>query len=232
MIVADNITKSYNRQPVLRGLSMTARAGEVTLLVGSNGAGKTTTLRTIAGLSHPDSGDVKIGGVSIVKDRIGAQRHLSFLPQGVAFHPRLTCRQVVRFYARLRGIDSARVEETLRITGLENEATKRTGALSGGLRQRLGIAVLLLPDAPVLLLDEPGLSLDPEWRDRLQSLLRHEAAGGKTVLVTTHLLAEWEGSADRCLLCQDGRVAREIDPNHLRNDFERGANHMTTEAAT
>ncbi len=220
MIISDNLIKSYDRQPVLRGLSMTARSGEVTLLIGSNGAGKTTTLRILAGLSRADGGKAQICGVNIAENRIGAQRHLGFLPQGVAFHPRLTCREVLRFYARLRGIDASRVDEMLRLVGLEAEAGKRSGVLSGGLRQRLGIAVLLLPDAPVLLLDEPGLSLDPEWRERLQSLLRDEAARGKTVLVTTHLLAEWDGVADRCLLCQDGRGAREIDPCHLRKHFE------------
>jgi ABC-type multidrug transport system ATPase subunit len=219
MIAAHDLTKNYDCKPVLRGLSMSARAGEVTLLVGANGAGKTTTLRILAGLIRPDSGDATVGGVSIVTDRIGAQRQLGFLPQGVAFHPRLTCVQVLRFYARLRGIGDSRVEQMLRMVGLEAEAGKRTAALSGGLRQRLGIAVLLLPDAPVLMLDEPGLSLDPEWRDWLQTMLHQEAQRGRTVLVTTHLLGEWDGVADRCLVCEDGRMAREIDPAHLRLSF-------------
>lgn len=220
MIVAQELSKQFGAVPVLRSLSLTAEPGTLTLLIGSNGAGKTTTLRILSGLARPNSGDATIGGKSIVRERIEAQRQLSFLPQGVMFHPRLTCRQVLRFYARLRRCGGVGVEEMLRVTGLESEAGKRVGALSGGLRQRLGLAVLLLPDAPVLLLDEPGLSLDPEWRDRLQSLLRAEASRGKTVLITTHLLAEWEGVADRCLLCRDGRVAHEIEPANLRAAFE------------
>lgn len=94
------------------------------------------------------------------------------------------------------------------------------GALSGGTRQRLGLALLLLPDAPVLLLDEPGLSLDPTWRKRLQKTLRFEAERGKAVLVTTHLIAEWNNIAHRCLLCRDGKIERELDPKNLPHNFD------------
>ena len=87
------------------------------------------------------------------------------------------------------------------------------------MRQRLGLAFLLLADAPVLLLDEPGLSLDPGWRKWLQETLRFEAERGKTILVTTHLIAEWNNVADRCLLCRDGIIERELDPTNLPHDF-------------
>jgi len=219
MIVAENLLKSYRGNPVLRGLSFEAAAGAVTLLVGSNGAGKTTTLRILSGVSRPDAGGVRISGVDLLRHRQKAQEHLSFLPQSVAFHPGLTCRQVVRFYARLRRQSLARADEMLAVMGLEAEAEKPTRLLSGGLRQRLGLAVLFLPDADALLLDEPGLSLDPEWRERLQELLRQEAARGKTILVTSHLLAEWEGASDRCLLCREGRLEGELNPAHLRKEF-------------
>jgi ABC-2 type transport system ATP-binding protein len=95
----------------------------------------------------------------------------------------------------------------------------RTEKLSGGMRQLLGVAFLLLADAPVLLLDEPGLSLDPGWRKWLQQKLRFEAERGKTVLITTHLIAEWNDVADRCLLCRDGIIERELDPQNLPDDF-------------
>ena len=101
-----------------------------------------------------------------------------------------------------------------------DSANERTGALSGGMRQRLGLALLLLADAPVLLLDEPGLSLDPGWRTRLQEILREKTARGHAILVTTHLIAEWNGVADRCLLCREGRIEREIDPNDLPHNFD------------
>jgi len=219
MITAKNLSKRYGRHEVLHGLSFQAHAGQVTLLIGANGVGKTTTLRILSGLLTPDDGDALIGNRSIVRERTAAQETLSYLPQGVSFHPRLTCAAVLRFYADLRGADPAQVGALLDRVGLAAHAAKRTGELSGGLRQRLGLAVLLLPDAPVLLLDEPGLSLDPDWRAHLQGILQREAARGKAVLVATHLLAEWEGVAHRALLCQRGGTVAEIDPQRLRDEF-------------
>jgi ABC-type multidrug transport system ATPase subunit len=88
------------------------------------------------------------------------------------------------------------------------------------MRQRLGLALLLLADAPILLLDEPGLSLDPAWRKRLQETLHFEAQRGKTILITTHLIAEWNNVADRCLLCRHGAIERELDPTDLPQNFD------------
>lgn len=220
MIVAEELTKSYGRKPVLRGLSLRAEPGAITLLVGSNGAGKSTSMRLLTGLAAPDGGRALIAGCDIVREKLRAQSRLAHLPQSPSFHPRFSCEQLLHFYARLRGVAAARCEAALETVGLAGAAKERTGALSGGMRQRLGLALMLLPDAPVLLLDEPGLSLDPAWRKRLQQILREEARRGKTVLVTTHLIAEWNGIAQRCLLCQDGRIARELDPDALLHDFE------------
>ena len=128
--------------------------------------------------------------------------------------------EIIRFYARLRGLAPIRCEAMLDLAGLREFARIRAGELSGGTRQRLGLALLLLPDAPVLLLDEPGLSLDPAWRKRLQDMLRFESERGKTILVTTHLVAEWNNVAHRCLLCRDGMIERELDPTNLPADFD------------
>jgi heme ABC exporter ATP-binding subunit CcmA len=220
MITARDLTKRYGRKQVLRGLSLTARPGEITVLVGENGAGKSTTMRILAGLAAPEEGRASIAGHDIVKAKLSAQRALSYLPQNPDFHPRLTCAQVIRFYARLRGIKRSRIDLALERVGLTNMRNDRADTLSGGMRQRLGIALLLLPDAPVLLLDEPGLSLDPGWRHRLQQILQEEAAGAKTILMATHLIAEWNGIAQRCLLCHEGQIERELDPLDLPNDFD------------
>jgi len=189
-------------------------------LVGPNGAGKSTTLKVLAGLIRPTGGLARVNGFDVVIERIKAQRLLAYLPQSPSFHPRLTCLEVLRFYARLRGVLVTRCEAMLELTGLTDVARVRTGKLSGGMRQRLGLALLLLADAPILLLDEPGLSLDPAWRKRLQETLHFEAERGKTVLVTTHLIAEWNNVADRCLLCRDGVIERELDPTDLPQNFD------------
>jgi ABC-2 type transport system ATP-binding protein len=220
MITAENLTKSYCRKLVLRGISLQAEPGKITLLVGPNGAGKSTLMKVLAGLIRPDGGRVGINHFDIANERNEAQRSLAYLPQSPRFHPRLTCTEILRFYARLRGVAQERCRSMLDLAALGDFARVRTGALSGGTRQRLGLALLLLADATVLLLDEPGLSLDPGWRKRLQETLHFESQRGKTVLVTTHLVAEWNGVADRCLLCRDGAIERELDPTDLPHDFD------------
>lgn len=223
MIAAENLTKNYGRKAVLRGLTLRAEPGAITLLVGANGAGKSTTMKVLAGLSRPTGGVATVHGFDVVTERIKAQRLLAYLPQSPSFHPRLTCVEILRFYARLRDVIVTRCGAVLELTGLSEVARVRTGKLSGGMRQRLGLALLLLADAPVLLLDEPGLSLDPSWRKRLQETLHFEAQRGKTVLITTHLVAEWNNVADRCLLCGDGVIDRELDPTDLPHDFDEPA---------
>jgi Cu-processing system ATP-binding protein len=221
MIAAEHLLKNYGRKSVLRDLSIRAQAGEITLLVGPNGAGKTTTVKVLAGLVRPNGGVARINSLDIVRDRLQAQRALSYLPQRPNFHPRLTCIEIIRFYARLRGLGLSRCEAVLDQAGLREFAHTRAGELSGGTRQRVGLALLLLPDAPALLLDEPGLSLDPAWRKRLQETLRFEAERGKAVLVTTQLVAEWNNVAHRCLLCREGKIERQLDPTNLPHDFDQ-----------
>ena len=219
MIVTHDLQKSFGSHRVLTGLDLMAESGAVTLLVGGNGTGKTTALRLMAGLTVPDGGTVTVAGYDMRSERLEALAHISFLPQAPRFHPRLTTAQVVDFYGRLRGRERTAATAALEAWGLVEAARVPTGKLSGGMRQRLALAVFDLADAPVLLLDEPGLSLDPEWRERLQQFLTDKARRGCTVLVATHLLGEWEGRTDRCLLVENGRCAGEIPPDRLRDAF-------------
>jgi ABC-type multidrug transport system ATPase subunit len=213
------ITKSYGAHQVLAGVSADVSSGDITLIVGANGCGKTTTLRIVAGLSNPDAGDVDICGRSLATDRGAALAHLSYLPQSPRFHVHLSVADILAFYAGLRNVPSPRIADVADRWGLSKMLRVRTGRLSGGLRQRLALAVLFLADAPVLVLDEPGLSLDPDWRRILQSELRSAAKQGRTVVVSTHLIAEWDQHADRCLVLEGGRVGRELAPDRLRDAF-------------
>lgn len=221
MISAENLTKSLGRKTILRGISLRSDPGQIMLMVGPNGAGKSTTVKVLAGLIRPNSGTGQVNGFDVVRQRIAAQRATAYLPQRPSFHPKLSCLEILRFYAGLRGVPASRCEAMLQLTGLGAVAKMRTEKLSGGMRQLLGVAFLLLADAPVLLLDEPGLSLDPGWRRWLQQELRFEAQRGKTILVTTHLIAEWNEVADRCLLCRDGAIECELDPRNLPDDFSQ-----------
>jgi ABC-2 type transport system ATP-binding protein len=225
MIAVDGLVKAYGSHRVLNDLAFEARRGQVTLLVGANGSGKSTTLRVVTGLSSASAGRVAIAGHDLATARAEALDALSYLPQSPRFHPHLTVRQVLAFYARLRGLGGSRLDVVARAWGLAERIDTPTGRLSGGLRQRLALAVFSLPDAPVLALDEPGLSLDPDWRRFLQAELTAVARRGRTVLVATHLLGEWEGQADRCLVLEQGHVTRELPPDRLRDAFPFAVPH-------
>jgi ABC-type multidrug transport system ATPase subunit len=214
MINADDLHKSFGPQLVLDGASFSVEKGTVAALVGPNGSGKTTTLHLLAGLATPDSGTARIDGIDVVHDRSAAQAKLAFLPQDVRFHGALTPRQVLRFYADLRGADADRIATALQCVDLTDAAEQSCGTLSGGMRQRLGLALLIVADADVLLLDEPGLSLDPDWRRSLMQWLRTCADTGATVLMATHLLEIWRPAIDRVLTCADGVVRSDDVPTN------------------
>ena len=233
MIEGTNLHKSFGKHTVLHDASFSVEGGTIAALIGSNGSGKTTTLHVLAGLVTPDAGRASVNGVDVTTAPTAAQEHLAFLPQDVRFHDALTPRQVLRFYAGLRsGQDepsssgrgapsrrsAERLEALLEQVALTDAADKPTGDLSGGMRQRLGIAVMELADAPVLLLDEPALSLDPEWRTFLMDRLRAHADDGAAVLLATHLLDVWTPLVDRVLRCENGQIREETAPSSVPED--------------
>src|SRR5689334_6216693 len=140
MISAENLTKRFGRNAILRGISLHAAANQITLMVGPNGAGKSTTVKVLAGLIRPNSGTAHVNGFDVVDQRIAAQRSTAYLPQRPSFHPKLTCLEILRFYAGLRGVPVSRCEAMLQMTGLSDAARVRTEKLSGGMRQLLGLA--------------------------------------------------------------------------------------------
>lgn len=209
MIQAKKIYKQLGDRPVLCSASFSVEAGRVVALVGPNGAGKSTLLRVLAGLMTPDAGTARMDGRDITRCRQKAQDRLAYLPQEVRFHRAMTPRKVLRFYARLRQVSMEKVEPLLEEVALLKAADWPCETLSGGMRQRLGLAVTWLPEAPVLLLDEPGLSLDPAWRAYLRKKLRAEAARGRAVLMATHWLEAWRETVDVVLMVEEGGVRRQ-----------------------
>ncbi|WNG88256.1 ATP-binding cassette domain-containing protein [Mycobacterium sp. ITM-2016-00317] len=187
------------------GLTCTIEPGRVTGFLGPNGAGKTTTMRMILGLDHPTSGSATIDGRSYRQLR-DPLRTVGALLDARQVHPNRTARNHLRWMAAANRISAARADEVLGMVGLASVADSRAATLSLGMSQRLGIAAALLGDPPVLLFDEPVNGLDPEGIHWVRSLMRTLAAEGRTVLVSSHLLAEMADTADRLVVIGKGRL--------------------------
>ncbi|GAA3294230.1 ATP-binding cassette domain-containing protein [Dactylosporangium vinaceum] len=205
MIVVEELTKRYGSTVAVDGLSFAVRPGCVTGFLGPNGAGKSTTLRMILGLDRPSGGRALIDGRAYA----GLDRPLhtvGALLEGRCAHPGRRARDHLLYLARSNGIRAARVGEVLELVGLGAAAHRRAGGFSLGMGQRLGLAAALLGDPPILLLDEPVNGLDPEGVHWLRTLLRGYAAQGRTVLVSSHLMAETALTADRLVVIAGGRL--------------------------
>ncbi len=204
MIRFESFGKTFGTHVAVAGVSLAVEQGEVLALLGPNGSGKTTCLKAVAGLIHATTGRVLVEGRPASEP--AARRSLSFLPQKVAFPDALTGREVAEFYRRLRGAAPARTDEVLRFASLNGAASRAVSTYSGGMVQRLGLAVAALPDASVLLLDEPTAALDPEGLAAFYALAEGRRREGKTILFTSHHLGDVERIADRFAVLVEGRL--------------------------
>jgi ABC-2 type transport system ATP-binding protein len=195
LLEAVELRKSYGDREALRDVSLEARPGELVACIGPNGAGKTTLLTILADIQRPDAGTVKRP-----PGRVG------WVPQHPALYGKLSVAENLRLFARLEGVPDvdAIVVRMLAETGLEDRADEQVSKLSGGNRQRVNIAIGLLSEPSVLLLDEPSASLDPRQRERLWGFIGELAARGTGILYSTHAVSEAERYATRVLVLADG----------------------------
>ncbi len=204
-----NVSKRYGTLEALAGVSLELRPGEIIALLGPNGAGKTTAVNLLLGLARPDGGRVQLFGGSpqdaAVRARVGAMLQLSGVPETLTVAEHL--RVFAAYYPRPLPLEA--VTKRAGLTGLEG---RFYGKLSGGQKQRLHLALALVGNPNLLILDEPTVGLDVGSRHALWSVIREAAAGGKTVLLTTHLLEEADALADRVIILQGGRVRAEGTP--------------------
>jgi ABC-2 type transport system ATP-binding protein len=205
MIEARGLVKRYGSTTAVDNLSFDVRPGTVTGFLGPNGAGKSTTMRMILGLDRPDAGTARIGGQSYHELR-WPLREVGALLEARAFHPGRTARHHLTVLAAGNGIGAKRVDEVLEITGMGPAADRRAGKFSLGMAQRLGLAAALLGDPAVLMLDEPVNGLDPEGIRWIRNLLKNLAAGGRTVLISSHLISEVALTADDLIVVGRGRL--------------------------
>jgi ABC-2 type transport system ATP-binding protein len=207
MIELDGLTKRYGDRNVVDDMTVTVEPGTVVGFLGPNGAGKTTTLRMLLGLVMPTAGSALIDGVRYVD--LPQPRHaVGAVLEASGAHPARSARRHLRIEAIVAAAPPGRVDEVLDLVGLRDVADRRVGTYSLGMRQRLGLATALLCDPDVLVLDEPANGLDPEGVRWLRTLLRGLADEGRTVLVSSHLLAEVAQTVDSVVIINRGRLVR------------------------
>lgn len=205
MIAATGLSKKYGAKVAVDGISFTVQPGRVTGFLGPNGAGKSTTMRMVLGLDRPTAGSVTVNGRRY-QHSPAPLREVGALLEARALHPGRSARDHLRWLAASNGIPRSRVDEVLALVGLEDVAGTRVGKFSLGMGQRLGIAVALLGDPPVVVLDEPVNGLDPEGIRWVRTLARQLAAEGRTVFLSSHLMSEMALTADHLLVIGRGRI--------------------------
>ena len=208
MIEAQDLTKVYGGKAAVDHLSFTVEPGRVTGFLGPNGAGKSTTMRLILGLDRPQSGFALINGRRY-RDLKDPLHTVGALLEAKSVHPGRSARNHLLFLAQTQGIPASRVEEVLALVGLQDVADKRAGGFSLGMSQRLGVAVAMLGNPEILLLDEPVNGLDPEGVLWIRNLMKSLAAEGRTVLVSSHLMNEMAVTADHLIVIGRGRLITE-----------------------
>jgi heme ABC exporter ATP-binding subunit CcmA len=206
MIEFEHITKRYGSVVAVDNLSLEVERGETLALVGPNGAGNTTLIRALLGLLRPTSGTVRVAGYDVQRAGVAARQQIGYLPQRAVLYANLTIAENLAFLAQIRGTPLSRVIETIALMRLEDVADRPARALSGGMLQRLGLAQALLADPPILVLDEPTVSLDPTSVVAFKTLLRELQGKGKTVLLASHILSDVQELADRVAILDRGRL--------------------------
>lgn len=219
MIKVENFTKRYGSFTAVNDISFEVQRGKVFALLGPNGSGKTTTMKAMVGLNVPTSGRIFINGFDVHQQPKEAKRFMSYLPQRVVFPETLTAREVMRFYDRVRKLPNALAEAALAQANFNGFSDKAVSEFSGGMVQRLGLAVASMPDAPILLLDEPTANLDPLGVKRFREFILEQKQKGKTIIFSTHLLTEAEQLADRVGIFVGGKLVAQESIENLRQTF-------------
>lgn len=199
------INKNYGAHQVLTDINLSVDTGESLAIIGHNGAGKTTLMKLLLNLTRPSAGTIH-------------QLHpsIGFLPETVSFHPGMSGRQMLRFYARLKHESLRQCDELLELLGLGDAADRLIRTWSKGMRQRLGLAQALLGNPSLLLLDEPTTGLDPFLRQHFYEIIGERQAAGTTVLISSHALTEIEAQTDRIAIMKNGRIVIQGSLDELR----------------
>jgi ABC-type multidrug transport system ATPase subunit len=221
MIQLEQFEKRYGKVQAVRPIDLDIERGEAFALLGPNGSGKTTIIRSLVGLHRPTGGRILIDGLDVVKSPNRVKERLSYAPQRVTMPEMLTAREVATLFGRLKGVPVKRVDEVLELFELTDSADRFTREFSGGMLQRLGLAVAFLKDVPLLVLDEPTVNLDLLGVDRLRHLLGEARRKGTTVVFSSHIVQSAMELADRVAVLVEGSCVKLEEAPVFRADVTR-----------
>jgi ABC-2 type transport system ATP-binding protein len=234
VLEAQGLTKLYNGVAVVKGISFALTRGEIFGLLGPNGAGKTTTILMLLGLSEISDGQARVLGYDPARQPLQVKRRVGYLPDQVGFYDNLTAAENLRYTARLVGLDRHEREEQIRSSlahvGLGQFADRRVATFSRGMRQRLGLAEILLKNAEIAILDEPTSGLDPHGTLELLDIIRNLKHHNVTVLLSSHLLDRVQSVCDRVALFNQGNIALIGTVPELRRQVFGGGFRVEVEA--
>ncbi len=222
-IIVDGITKTYGRQNAVDKLSFQVKTGEVLGFLGPNGAGKTTTMKAITGYLETNAGDIEVGGVSVNQNPEEVKKFIGYLPEHNPLYQDMPVIDYLGFIAGLQGVEKEmiedRVTEMIQVCGLKSEKHKKIRELSKGYKQRVGLAQALIHNPEVLILDEPTTGLDPNQIVEIRELIKN-IGREKTVILSSHILAEVEATCDRILIINNGKIVANGTAEELRRQAQ------------
>jgi ABC-2 type transport system ATP-binding protein len=225
IIAIDRLSKNYGPVQAVRGISFEIRPGEFFGLLGPNGAGKTTTFGMLTGLVEPSGGKIDIDGIDLCSRPREAKRKMGIVPQGFAFYPTLDAIENLNFFGRIYGLSGphlkARIARVLNLVALEGKARQRVGTYSNGMKRRLNIAIGLLHEPEIVILDEPTVGIDTQSRNAILESLGNLNKAGITVLYTTHYIEEAEQLCQRVAIMDQGEIIALDTPSSLVRSFAK-----------
>ena len=206
-VIVNQLCKSFGPQLAVDHISFQTGKGEILGFLGPNGAGKTTTMKMICGFLKPSSGDIRVGGYSVLEDPVATKSMIGYLPENNPLYKEMYVKELLWFFGKLCRVPSlqSRIDELIQLTGLENDYKKTIGSLSKGYRQRVGLCQALLHDPQVLILDEPTSGLDPNQLVEIRQLIRSIGAQ-KTLIFSSHIMQEVQALCNRVIIINKGKI--------------------------